>query len=127
VQTGERTVDEIGNVTFELRFASERDKTRVRETKYRREIERGGGDARTWYNLANTLGEEQRLAEAIDAYRRAITLEPALLPAHANLGRALLLSGDAAGAIKEYEAALAIDPRNGRVRAMLDEARSKIR
>jgi hypothetical protein len=127
VQTGERTVDEMGNVTFELRFASERDKTRVRETKYRREIERGGGDARTWYNLANTLGEEQRLAEAIDAYRRAITLEPALLPAHANLGRALLLSGDAAGAIKEYEAALAIDPRNGRVRAMLDEARSKIR
>jgi hypothetical protein len=128
VQTGERTVDEMGNVTFELRLSSERDKTRLRETKYRRELERDGGkDARAWYNLGNTLGEEQRLGEAIAAYRRALALEPSLLPAQANLGRALLAGGDVAGAIKAYEAALAIDPANARVRAMLAEARSKIR
>jgi hypothetical protein len=128
VQTGERTVDEMGNVTFELRLASERDKTRLRETKYRRELERGGGgDARAWYNLGNTLGEQQRFGEAIAAYRRALALEPKLLPAHANLGRALFVSGDRAGAIEEYQAALALDPANARVRAMLDEARSKTR
>jgi hypothetical protein len=128
VQTGERTVDEMGNVTFELRLDSERDKTRLREAKYRRELERGGGkDARAWYNLGNTLGEEQRFDEAVVAYRRALALEPSLLPAHANLGRALFAGGDVAGAIREYEAALAIDPANARVRAMLDEARLKAR
>jgi len=124
VQTGERTVDEMGNVTFELRLPSERDKVLVREMKYRREVERGGG-ARAWYNLGNTLAEEQRFAEAIDAYRRAVALAPALLPAQANLGRALFVSGDVAGAVRAYEAALAIDPHNARVQAMLHEARAR--
>ena len=124
VQTGERTIDEMGNVTFELRLASERDKVRLREAKYRREIDRGGG-ARAQYNLGNTLGEQGRFAEAIVAYRRAIALAPALLPAHANLGRALFLSGDVDGAVRAYEAALALDAKNARVLAMLAEARAR--
>jgi hypothetical protein len=122
VQTGERTVDEMGNVTFELRLGSERDKVRLREAKYRRELERGGG-AHSHYNLGNTLGEEGRFAEAAVEYRAAIALQPSLLPAHANLGRALQSSGDLAGAIRAYQAALAIDPKNARVRAMLADAR----
>jgi hypothetical protein len=126
VRTGERTVDEMGNVTFELRLGGERDKVAMRETKYRREIERGGG-ARAWYNLGNTLGEEGRFGEAIDAFRRAVALAPSLMPAHANLGRALFVSGDVDGAIGAYEAALALDPQNARVRKMLDEARAKRR
>ena len=124
VQTGERTIDEMGNVTFELRLANERDKVRLREAKYRREIDRGGG-ARAHYNLGNTLGAEGRFAEAIAAYRRAIALDPSLLPAHANLGRALQSSGDVDGAIKAYQAALAIDPKNARVQAMLADARKQ--
>jgi len=124
VRTGERTVDEMGNVTFELRLAGERDKVKLREVKYRRELERGGG-ARAWYNLGNALGEEGRFGEAIDAFRHAVALAPSLLPAHANLGRALFMTGDVDGAIKAYEAALALDPQNARVRAMLDEARRK--
>jgi tetratricopeptide (TPR) repeat protein len=47
------------------------------------------------------------------------------LPAHANLGRALQSSGDVDGAIREYQAALAIDPKNARVQAMLADARKK--
>ncbi|MGZ3438924.1 MAG: tetratricopeptide repeat protein, partial [Polyangia bacterium] len=121
VQTGERTVDEMGNVTFELRLASDRDKVLLREAKYRRELERGGG-ALVHYNLGNTLAEQGRFADAIAAYRRAIALQPSLLPAHANLGRALQSSGDRDGAIREYQAALAIDPTNARVQAMLADA-----
>jgi hypothetical protein len=125
VHTGERSVDEMGNVTFELRLANERDKVRLREAKYRREIERGGGGAHAFYNLGNTLAEQGRFADAVAAYRRALAVAPSLLPAHANLGRALLMSGDTAAAIAEFEAALKIDPANARVRAQLEDARRK--
>lgn len=121
VQTGERTVDEMGNVTFELRPAGERDALALRELKYRRDVERGGG-ARAHYNLGNALAAQDRLAEAIVELRRAVALQPSLLPARANLGRALLLSGDRAGGVAELRAALAIDPTNARVRAQLDAA-----
>ena len=124
VHTGERTVDEMGNVTFELRLAGERDKVQLRELKYRREIDRGGG-ARAWYNLGNTLGERARFAEAIAAFRHAVELQPSLMPAHANLGQALLVSGDVDGAIGEFEAALKLEPDNARLRAMLAQARAK--
>ncbi len=124
VRTGERTIDEMGNVTFELRLGSERDKVLLREAKYRREIDRGAG-ARAYYNLGNTLAEQQRFGEAIAAYRRAVTLAPSLLPAQANLGRALFVSGDVDGALRAYRAALAIDPANARVQAMLAQARAR--
>ena len=35
------------------------------------------------------------------------------------------MTGDIAGAIRAYQAALAIDPKNARVQAMLAEARKK--
>jgi tetratricopeptide repeat protein len=122
VHTGERTVDEMGNVTFELRLAAERDGVQLRELKYRREVERGGG-ARAHYNLGNVLAAQSRMADAIAEYRRAVALQPSLLPARANLGRALFVVGDVDGAIAEYEAALKIDPANARVQAQLAEAR----
>ena len=124
VRTGERTVDEMGNVTFELRLAGEGDKAELRELKYRREIERGGG-ARAWYNLGNTMAERGRFDEAIVAYRKAVALQPKLMPAQANLGRALYFKGDTDGAIAAYEAALALEPANARVKAMLAEARAR--
>jgi hypothetical protein len=125
VHTGERSVDEMGNVTFELRLANEGDKVRLREAKYRREIARGGGGAHAHYNLGNTLAEQGRFGDAVAAYRRALAIAPSLLPARANLGRALLMSGDTKAAIVEFEAALKIDPANARVRAQLDDARRK--
>ena len=123
VKTGERTVDEMGNVTFELRLAGERDKTRLREPKYRREVERGG-DARAWYNLGNTLGEQQRFDEAIAAYRRAVALQPSLLPAQANLGRALSSRATPTARSRIRGGAGARAGQRARP-AMLAEARSK--
>ncbi|MDB4967376.1 MAG: Tetratricopeptide 2 repeat protein [Myxococcales bacterium] len=124
VHTGERSVDEMGNVTFELRLATEGDKVKLRETKYRRELSRGGG-ARAHYNLGNTLAEQGRFADAVAAYRRAVELAPSLVPARANLGRALLMSGDVKGAMAEFEGALKLDPGNVRVRAQLEDARRR--
>jgi tetratricopeptide repeat protein len=128
VQTGERTVDEMGNVTFELRLAGEADKTRLRESKYRRQLERGGDvDARVHYNLGNTLADQQRWSEAAAAYRRALALQPSLLPAEVNLGRALLAVGDVDGAVRAYEAAVKLEPGNEKIRALLNAARSRSR
>src|SRR5438477_10713302 len=68
--------------------------------------------------LADHLLAEGNRAEAagdLDAaranYLRAITTAPDHAPAHLNLGIALANSGDATGAIRSYEQALALDPR----------------
>ena len=95
------------------------------EALLERLVRKDPGKAVFWYNLGNTLGEQGRFSEAIEAFRHAIALAPSLLPAQANLGRALFVTGDVDGAIHAYEAALAIDPQNVRVRAMLDDARKK--
>jgi tetratricopeptide (TPR) repeat protein len=50
--------------------------------------------------------------EAVDEFRLAIAANPNSLPAHINLGAALIQTGDPKGAADHFEAALRIDPRN---------------
>ncbi len=69
-------------------------------------------DAGLWAAVGVSRLALHQPAAAIEAYRRAIALAPATAGFHVGLGRALLESGDAAGARTEFEAALAIDPRN---------------
>ena len=57
-------------------------------------------------------------------YRRAVALQPSLMPAQANLGRALYFKGDSEGAIALTGGASA-RAGNARVKAMLAEARAK--
>jgi hypothetical protein len=109
VKQGERSVDEMGNVTFTLRLAGARDKLLVREAKFRRQVE-GGGDARARYNLANTLAHLGRRGEAIDEYRRALEMDPALLQARVNLGNALVAEGRVPEALTQLERAVKSDP-----------------
>jgi tetratricopeptide (TPR) repeat protein len=118
VLTGERTVDEMGNVTMVVKLASARDKVTLREAKYRRQLAAGGGP-RVEYNLANTLMAEGRVAEAIASYRRALGRDDTLLPAHVNLGAALLAGGDVAGARAELEAAARRWPQSATAQANL--------
>jgi TolB-like protein/Tfp pilus assembly protein PilF len=54
-------------------------------------------------NLGVSYGAARRYPEAIAQLHKTIELDPNFLPAHGQLGSALLLSGDFAGAIKEYE------------------------
>ncbi len=46
----------------------------------------------------------------VDALRRAIELEPDIVPAYENLGAALVSSGDLAGAMQAFRQGLAVDP-----------------
>ncbi len=62
-----------------------------------------------WYEWGCEL-EPGSPGEAIAAYRRALSIDPAHPDAHVNLGRLLHEAGDAAAAEPHYEAALAARP-----------------
>jgi tetratricopeptide (TPR) repeat protein len=56
--------------------------------------------------------DARRFAEAAEAFRKAITANPASTQAHINLGAALVELGERAGALEQYQAALRLDPGN---------------
>jgi len=64
------------------------------------------------YNLAGSLSEQGRFAEAMDEYRRAIEIHPNYAHAHINLGTLLFRQGQADEAISQWQKALEIRPRD---------------
>jgi tetratricopeptide (TPR) repeat protein len=70
---------------------------------------RGSGSAEAWYERGCAL-ESNDPAAAVDAYRRAVALDPALADAHVNLGRLRHEAGDAAEAEAHYRQAIAVRP-----------------
>ena len=69
------------------------------------------------------LGLTGRLAESVTEFRTAIRLDPHALYARHNLGRALLQTGDRAGAIGEMEADLRLAPGDAAARSLLEMIR----
>jgi hypothetical protein len=121
VVTGERSVDEMGNITLQLGVPAARDKLLLREAKYRAQTERGG-NARSHYNLGNALGELGRPGEAAAEYRRALALDPALMPAQLNLGGALMAEGRLDEAIAQLERVIALAPGSAPAHSNLGDA-----
>jgi predicted O-linked N-acetylglucosamine transferase (SPINDLY family) len=66
--------------------------------------------AEIYCDLAQTLYLRNRFDASLDAARHSIRLNPKLTLAHCHAGRALLKFGALSDALKEYEAALAVDP-----------------
>jgi tetratricopeptide (TPR) repeat protein len=64
------------------------------------------------YNLGVALSHLDRLASAVDEYRKALALDPALVPARFNLGLALQRLGRLEEAATAYAAVLEIEPAN---------------
>jgi len=62
------------------------------------------------YNMGSEWAEAGRWNEAIEAYRRAIGLQPELVEAHNNLGIALRATGQTEEAISSYRRALELRP-----------------
>jgi tetratricopeptide (TPR) repeat protein len=71
------------------------------------------GSADEWYDAAVDL-EAVSVGEAIDAYTRAIDLDPAHSDAHLNLGRLLHEAGRLEEAEAHYRQAVQADPRSAR-------------
>lgn len=62
--------------------------------------------------LARTLMELNRFDEARPLLEEVVRHHPAFLSGHRDLGQLRRLSGDTAGALRSYEAALALDPED---------------
>ncbi|MBA4015790.1 MAG: hypothetical protein C0483_01240 [Pirellula sp.] len=63
---------------------------------------------------------------AIRLYREALEIDPYCVEALVNLGNDRARHGDFAGAIQDYQAALAVDPQDQRVVALLQMARDDL-
>ena len=73
--------------------------------------------------LARSLARAQRFAEAVEAYRGAVSATPEDAQARLRLGEALLhLAGDARAAAEELQVALRLDPRSARAYGALGAA-----
>jgi tetratricopeptide (TPR) repeat protein len=67
--------------------------------------------------------QQHHLAEAIRELKQVLEVSPASTAAHVNLGTAFRMAGFYSGAIREYEAALQLDPNLPDVAAALLETR----
>lgn len=75
-------------------------------------IDTAAGDGQHQFRTGILLEREGRTAEAEDAYRTALSLDPSLGKAHVNLGTLLARRGDLAGARRHLEQGVALDPQS---------------
>jgi Tfp pilus assembly protein PilF len=108
-RTGERSVDEMGNVTFQVFPTDPRGMAALRLVQYQAAVA-ATDSAQSRYNLANALADLGHADEAIASYRRAVELEPAFALARFNLSGLLAARGDVDGAILELTRALESRP-----------------
>src|SRR5205823_14503348 len=78
------------------------------ETLYRATIARNPACWMAYVNLGNILYQTNRIPEAMDLFKQASEIKPAV--AHYSLGNALIEKGRISEAIDEYKQALQLDP-----------------
>lgn len=97
----------LAGVLFVLTWQQSRMYTDI-ETLYRTTIARNPGCWMAQVNLGNILYKVNRIPEAMDLFKQASGIKPAV--AHYSLGNAFMEKGRASEAIEEYRQALRIDP-----------------
>jgi len=80
------------------------------ETLLRRQADRFPNEAPVWHSLGNVLRDLARPAEAVDCYRKALSLDHRLVDARNNLGGVLHAFGKFDEAEREYRACVAMAP-----------------
>jgi tetratricopeptide (TPR) repeat protein len=64
-----------------------------------------------FFNVGVKAWNENRPKEAVQAYRKAIEIDPSYAQAHRELGTALMASQDFAGALKHFQEYLTLNPK----------------
>ena len=97
----------LPGVLFLLTWQQSRMYTNV-ETLYRASIARNPACWMAQVNLGNILYQANRIPEAMDLFKQALRIKPAV--AHYSLGNALVQTGRTSEAINQYKEALRINP-----------------
>jgi len=109
----------LGGVLFVLTWQQSRMYTDI-ETLYRTTIARNPGCWMAQVNLGNILYKANRIPEAMDLFKQASKIKPAV--AYYSVGNALALKGRTSEAIDQYKRALQIDPDYAEVHHNLGSA-----
>jgi protein O-mannosyl-transferase len=97
----------LGGVLFLLTWQQSRMYTDS-ETLYRTTIARNPGCWMAYVNLGDILYQANRIPEAMDLFKQASEIKPAV--AHYSLGNGLVRTGRTSEAIEQFRQALQIDP-----------------
>jgi tetratricopeptide (TPR) repeat protein len=109
----------LGGALFVLTWQQSRMYTGI-ETLYRTTIARNPGCWMAQVNLGNILYKANRIPEAMDLFKQALKIKPAV--GYYSLGNAFLLRGRSSDAIDQYKLALQIDPDYAEVHENLGSA-----
>ncbi len=83
------------------------------ETKLLEEfVKKEPGNVNAWVKLGNALMDSRRFAEAIDAYQKALSLDPKSVDVRVDMGTCYRNIGKPDMAVAEYRKAIEIDPRH---------------
>jgi hypothetical protein len=121
VRTGNRSVDEMGNVTFQAMPVHPQELDALLESKYRRQLG-PAPSAEALYNLANALARQNKRAEAAVQYQAAIAKDPQLSAARYNYAGLLLAEQAPEQAIPQLERVLELRPEDSEARLALGHA-----
>ena len=92
------------------------------EREFRKSIELDPRRADTWHWFSHLLMAMGRVADSIDASKKAIELEPFDLPSQNHLGWCYFFAGDYDRAIDQHRRVLELDPVHGQTRLLLGRA-----
>ncbi len=96
------------------------------EELFRTACEQNRRNASAFLGLAKVIAmDDERVSEAIDAYKRALSLSPNNAPAHVDLGNLYLKNGDRMSAMGEFDTALRLDPNNQTLRNFIGRMRQQ--
>lgn len=88
------------------------------ESLFRQQLKLTPASAETLSNLAAVLSRREQYDEAITLYRKALRVNPKLIPVHFNLGVAEMKAGRAADAAASFERFLKSYPNENRARIL---------
>ena len=89
-----------------------REKQEKLVTDLQQAVQADAGNPELHYKLGNALFDLARYVEAMNAYQKAITLNPEYAAAYCNMGLTLRLLGQLDPAIDTYERAITLEPQD---------------
>jgi tetratricopeptide (TPR) repeat protein len=110
VIAGLRSSDEMAHLQLQVAPRSALDGSVLKEALNRHALQKNPDDAWAYYELGNALRDQDRVADAMAAYRSAVARDGGHAAAHNNLGVLLAEQRNTTQAIDHYRVALATEP-----------------